>query len=72
MAIHMPHPGIIKYMIEEGLVPQESLSISIDFPTDGGVTVTYQVFMTGERLEKFQRAFAKYIEENGTEFNVMI
>ena len=72
MTALIAHPGIIKYLIAEGLIPEESLNVQINFPTDGGVTVRYEVFMTGDRLARFQRAFAAYLKWNGEAERVMI
>lgn len=72
VAISASHPGIIPYLVKEGLVPDESINIQIEFPTDGAVTITYQVFMTGDRLARFQRAFAEYLKSAGGTDRVMI
>ncbi|HVJ72032.1 MAG TPA: hypothetical protein VM531_11105 [Sphingomicrobium sp.] len=64
MAYSVAASGIIKHLIEEELIPKESLNVQINFPTDGVLTVRYEVFMTGDRLARFQRAFAKFLAEN--------
>lgn len=55
-------PRFAKYLAEEGLLPYGCRNVRVSFTTDEAVMVQYDVFMTEDRMDRFQRAFSKYLE----------
>jgi hypothetical protein len=56
--------GLIHFMLEEDLVPDECVDIKVEFTVDAIPQIVYRVNLDDNRIERFQRAFTKYLSAN--------
>lgn len=55
--------GLVPHLLKEGLIPDECGDVSASLPVNGVATITYTVFVTGERLIRFHRALGACLAE---------
>lgn len=56
-------PELSKYLLEEGLLPDDCTFVSVEFPVDSTPKVVYTTLLNEERMEKFQRAFGRFLAD---------
>lgn len=54
-------PRFGKILFEEGVVPDNCRVLSVRFEAGNVPVVTYELFLTNEKLEQFQKAFSKWL-----------
>jgi hypothetical protein len=55
--------GLERCLVAEGLVPDDCHNIHLDFTAHAAPVLRYELFLTEDRLARFQRAFAAYLAE---------